>query len=265
MYGLKEQLIEEQTRLEKIEKKVKQQLKNVPEGTLRISKSNNHIQYYHCKEGYVQKSGKYLHRSEEELARKLAQKAYHEKVLRLVKRRIHQIKYLTEEYQDNEIEMLYEKENIARKRLILPVELTWEQQLKQWISEEYEGKGFKEGASIIYSEKGERVRSKSEKILADYFYRKNIPYKYEKPLNLKGYGIVYPDFSFLSKKTGREIFWEHEGCMDNPGYAETAIKKIQSYENNGIYVGDRLILTFETKTTVLNTKDIERNVKRYLI
>ena len=265
MYGLKEQLIEEQTRLEKIEKKVKQQLKNVPEGTLRISKSNNHIQYYHCKEGYVQKSGKYLHRSEEELARKLAQKAYHEKVLRLVKRRIHQIKYLTEEYQDNEIEMLYEKENIARRRLILPIELTWEQQLKQWISEEYEGKGFKEGASIIYSEKGERVRSKSEKILADYFYRKNIPYKYEKPLNLKGYGIVYPDFSFLSKKTGREIFWEHEGCMDNPGYAETAIKKIQTYENNGIYVGDRLILTFETKTTVLNTKDIERNVKRYLI
>lgn len=265
MYGLKEQLIEEQKRLEKIEKKVKQQLKNVPEGTLRISKSNNHIQYYHCKEGYVQKSGKYLHRSEEELARKLAQKAYHEKVLRLVKRRIHQIKYLTEEYQDNEIEMLYEKENIARKRLILPIELTWEQQLKQWISEEYEGKGFKEGDSIIYSEKGERVRSKSEKILADYFYRKNIPYKYEKPLNLKGYGIVYPDFSFLSKKTGREIFWEHEGCMDNPGYAETAIKKIQTYENNGIYVGDRLILTFETKTTVLNTKDIERNVKRYLI
>lgn len=265
MYGLKEQLIEEQKRLEKIEKKVKQQLKNVPEGTLRISKSNNHIQYYHCKEGYVQKSGKYLHRSEEELARKLAQKAYNEKVLRLVKRRIHQIKYLTEEYQDNEIEMLYEKENIARRRLILPIELTWEQQLKQWISEEYEGKGFKEGASIIYSEKGERVRSKSEKILADYFYRKNIPYKYEKPLNLKGYGIVYPDFSFLSKKTGREIFWEHEGCMDNPGYAETAIKKIQTYENNGIYVGDRLILTFETKTTVLNTKDIERNVKRYLI
>lgn len=265
MYGLKEKLIEEQIRLEKIEKKVKQQLKNVPEGTLRISKSNNHIQYYHCKEGYVQKSGKYLHRSEEELAHKLAQKAYHEKVLRLVKRRLHQIKHLTEEYQDNEIEMLYEKEHIARQKLILPVELTWEQQLKQWISEEYEGKGFIEGDSIIYSEKGERVRSKSEKILADYFYRKNIPYKYEKPLNLKGYGIVYPDFTFLSKKTGREIFWEHEGCMDNPGYAETAIKKLQTYENNGIYVGDRLILTFETKTTVLNTKDIERNVKRYLI
>lgn len=265
MYGLKEKLIEEQIRLEKIEKKVKQQLKNVPEGTLRISKSNNHIQYYHCKEGYVQKSGKYLHRSEVELARKLAQKAYHEKVLRLVKRRLHQIKQLTEEYQDNEIEMLYEKEHIARQKLILPVELTWEQQLKQWISEEYEGKGFIEGDSIIYSEKGERVRSKSEKILADYFYRKNIPYKYEKPLGLKGYGIVYPDFTFLSKKTGREIFWEHEGCMDNPGYAETAIKKLQTYENNGIYVGDRLILTFETKTTVLNTKDIERNVKRYLI
>lgn len=52
--------------------------------------------------------------------------------------------------------------------------------------------------------------------------------------------------------------------MDDPEYARAAIKKIQTYEDNGIYVGDRLILTFETETTILNTKDIERNVKRYL-
>ena len=109
------------------------------------------------------------------------------------------------------------------------------------------------------------MRSKSEKILSDYFYRKNIPYKYEKPLLLKGYGIVYPDFTFLSKRTRKEIYWEHEGRMDDPEYARTAIKKIQTYEDNGIYVGDRLILTFETETTILNTKDIERNVRRYLI
>ena len=64
---------------------------------------------------------------------------------------------------------------------------------------------------MILTENGERVRSKSEKILADYFYRQNILYKYEKPLYLKGYGTVYPDFTFLSSKTGKEIYWNMRG------------------------------------------------------
>ncbi len=265
MNGLKEMLLEEKARLEQIKQKTEERLKNVPEGTLRISKSSNHIQYYHCKEDILQKNGKYLHKSEEELVQRLAQKAYDEKIMRLVKRRLHQMKQLTEEYQDNEIEMIYQREHTVRQGLIIPAEITWAQQLEQWMMERYEGKGFQDGDPVIYSENGERVRSKSEKILSDYFYRKLIPYKYEKPLRLKGYGIVYPDFTFLSKQTGKEIYWEHEGRMDDPGYARSAIKKIQGYEENGIFVGDRLILTFETETTILNTKDIERNVKRYLL
>ena len=57
MYVLKEMLIKEQARLLQIEQKTREQLKDVPEGTLRISKSNNHIQYYHCKDGNTQKMG----------------------------------------------------------------------------------------------------------------------------------------------------------------------------------------------------------------
>lgn len=264
MYGLKEMLSEEKNRLQKIEEKTRNQLKDAPKGSLRISKSNKHIQYYHCTEGHPHKNGIYLHRTEEKLVRQLAQKGYDEQVLRLVEKRLRQIRRIAEEYQDDEIEKLFLREHEARQKLICPAELTWNQQLEQWMLEKYEGKGFNDVNPIIYSERGERVRSKSEKILSDYFYRKNIPYKYEKPLLLKGYGIVYPDFTFLSKRTRKEIYWEHEGRMDDPEYARTAIKKIQTYEDNGIYVGDRLILTFETETTILNTKDIERNVKRYL-
>ena len=53
--------------------------------------------------------------------------------------------------------------------------------------------------------------------------------------------------------------------MDDPNYAKSAIKKIQMYENNDIFVGERLILTYETATTVLNTRDIERKVEKYLL
>ena len=117
----------------------------------------------------------------------------------------------------------------------------------------------------ILTERGERVRSKSEKIMADYFFRNEIVYKYEKPLYLKGLGTVYPDFTFLSPRTGEEIYWEHDGRMDDPVYAKNAVKKIEAYENNGIYPGERLILTFETECTILNTQTIEKLVHKYLL
>lgn len=100
--------------------------------------------------------------------------------------------------------------------------------------------------------------------MADYFFRNNIEYKYERPLLLKGYGTVYPDFTFLSRRTGEEIYWEHDGKMDDPTYARNAVKKIEAYENNNIFPGERLILTFETEYTILSTKTIEKLVEKYL-
>ena len=81
---------------------------------------------------------------------------------------------------------------------------------------------------------------------------------------LRGYGTVYPDFTFLSKKLGQEIYWEHEGMMDKQEYARAAVRKIESYQKNGIYPGERLILTFETEQSVLNSKNIEELAKKYL-
>ena len=128
------------------------------------------------------------------------------------------------------------KLHTQRQLLVTPIEPIWEKELARWYDSEYHGKEFYEGTAEIVTEKGERVRSKSEKILADYFYRNNILYQYEKPLYLKGYGTIYPDFTFLSKKTRKEIYWEHEGMMDKPEYAKSAVKKIESYQRNGIHL-----------------------------
>ena len=157
------------------------------------------------------------------------------------------------------------KLHTQRQLLVTPIEPIWEKELVRWYDSEYHGKEFYEGTAEIVTEKGERVRSKSEKILADYFYRNNILYQYEKPLYLKGYGTVYPDFTFLSKKTRKEIYWEHEGMMDKPEYAKSAVKKIESYQRNGIHLGVRLILTFETELTVLNSQIVEELVEKYLV
>ena len=84
-------------------------------------------------------------------------------------------------------------------------------------------------------------------------------------MRLKGYGVVYPDFTFLSKKTGKEIYWEHDGMMDDTIYVQNAIKKIEAYEKNYIFPGERLILTFETSQSVLRNDIIETMVEKYIL
>lgn len=262
--NLNEMLLKEQLRLEKIVKEAGARLKNAPEGTLRLSGCRKSIQYYRCLPG-GRKNGEYLPKSREKLIRALAQKSYDEKVVRLAEKRLAQIRDILADYEDDEFEKLLLAEHPERQKLIRPAEISWEQRLEKWLSEEYTGKAFQKGAPVILTERGERVRSKSEKILADLFFRRGIPYKYECPLFLKGYGTVHPDFTFLSERTGMEIYWEHAGRMDEPEYAGSAVRKIQAYEENGIYPGDRLILTFETETSLLDTKLAEQLAEKHLL
>lgn len=261
MRGLGQMLLQEQKHLEEIVNKAKAGLSEVPDGSLRISKDKNKIRYYHCTED---NSGIYIPKSDKYLPQKLAQKTYNLSVIKKAEARLKQIKRITKDYSDDEIEELFTSLHPDRQILVTPVEPTWEQLIHLWSAEEYKGKAFQEGTAVILTEKGERVRSKSEKIIADFFNRRNIPYKYEKTLYLKGYGTVYPDFTILSKKTGKEVYWEHKGMMDKQEYARSAVRKIESYQKNHIYPGDRLILTFETEQSVLNTKEIEGLVNQYL-
>lgn len=199
------------------------------------------------------------------LVRDLAQKTYNEKLLKYTEKTSKQISRLLENYEDDKVEKIYKSENIKRQKLITPIEPTYGQKIESWMAIQYKGKVFSDSMPVILTNKGIRVRSKSEKILADYFDSLDLVYKYECPLYLNDYGNIYPDFTFLSRKTGREIYWEHEGMMDNPEYARTAIQKIETYEKNGIFPGENLILTFETSMTPINTELMQMNVKKYLL
>ncbi len=57
---------------------------------------------------------------------------------------------------------------------------------------------------IFYTHKGERVRSKSEVIIANLLYKYQIPYRYEFPLTIKDFGITYPDFLILNVRKKRK-------------------------------------------------------------
>ena len=234
---------------------------NVLQGRLRLGKSNGSVQYLHSIDG----KHTYLSKKEIDFAKKLAQKSYDEKVFKCVNKRLSQIESILKDYEDNEIESIYMKAHPERRKLIEPVELTYQQKVELWMSEPYVGKEFMNDSPLITTNRGMRVRSKTEKIMADFFDMREIQYKYECPLELKPYGIVYPDFTFLSPKTGRKVYWEHEGMMDNPEYARKAIKKIELYEKNGILPGVDLITTFETSTSVIDTELLRLFTEKYLM
>ncbi len=266
MTELKKQLIKEEERLNNIIHVVDERLRNMPEGYLRISSTGNYTQYILTQStGKNQKKYTYLRKDDLPTIRSLAQKTYDQKIKVLAGKRLRQLQTIIRNYSDDEIELIYDKLSPSRKELITPVEPIWEQRVAQWKTIPYRGKEFKDGQVEIYTKKGERVRSKSEKILADMFYDKGIEYKYECPLRLNGYGIVYPDFTFLSKKTHEEIYWEHDGKMDEPEYVAKAIRKIDHYTRNNIIPGKRLIITYESSTYALNTNIAEKLINEFLI
>jgi hypothetical protein len=266
MQGLKELLTLEEQRLKKIKETVDGRLIDVPDGTLRVTSSKKKVQYIQCVEDINEAGYKlsYIKKEDMALVYALAQKSYDQKIKKLVDRRIKHIEKISREYEDNEIEEIYNNLHPARKTLIKPVEIPWEQKHADWKNKPYTGKEFAPGIPEIYTKKGERVRSKSEKILADTFFDMGIEYKYECPLKLKNFGVVYPDFTFLRKRDCKEIYWEHDGRMDDPEYAEKAVRKINSYIANGIFPGDKLIISYETSGVVLNDRVIKMLIKKYI-
>ena len=163
------------------------------------------------------------------------------------------------------IDDIYNNYDITRKSLVDPIVPTFEMIFNEWKSTPYEGLPFRPNTQKIYSKKGERVRSKSEKILADTFLDMGIEYKYECPLILEDGRQVYPDFTFLHPRTRQEIYWEHQGMMDDEKYRIKADLKTIEYEKNGIMRKDRLIVTHETKNEVLDDKWVQILIKTYLL
>lgn len=271
MGEIKQVIAEELIEIEKIINIAEQDLKKAPIGTLRISKDKNREQYYWRTDPKDPK-GKYIKKSEEKLIKDLAQKEYAQKVLKVLypmrKRKKKQLQSIREQEIHKDLPEIYHKLSKSRQKLIKPYFYTQEQYIAKWEAEkkrvkEQRGKTY-EFSSEIYTEKGECVRSKSEKILADKLYMMGIPYLYEVPLYIRGYGYIKPDFILLNKRTRKEYYWEHLGMMDDIEYCEKAIKKIEGFEKNGIFPGKNLILTYETKQHPLNTKIVEALVKEYL-
>ena len=165
-------------RLSELQKLLTKKMKSYekrPQGRIRISQKGGHPEFYLVTEtGSLR--GKYLPRSQKTLARQLAQKDYDVRLIKQLQKEIDTLQnYLKQTDKGRAIPELYDSLCPARHSLITPATLPDEQYAVQWQKISWTSRPFSPDTPPLYTARGERVRSKSEVIIADTLYRHTAP------------------------------------------------------------------------------------------
>ena len=167
------------------------------------------------------------------------------------------------------LEEAYTHMHEGKQVLFEPDVVPVEKRIQNFRNVTYERMGFAENDKTeYYTHRGERVRSKSEKIIADELDRQGIPYHYERPLLLRVDGQTkefHPDFTAMNITTGEVKYIEHLGMMDNSGYYNNVLMKLDAYERNGLLIGRDILLLHESVYRPLNTRIIADYIQEFLI
>ena len=263
MEKINEEVEKRRRYLMQMKNQIEKSKKKRVQGKLRVCSRGNRFQYYR-RDDPTDFNGSYISKENIQIAKDIAQQDYNEQFLKALQEEVDVLSKFLQTYPTENVEKVYGKLHKGRQELVTPWIEPEEDFLHKWKGYTYHGLGYTDDTPEFYTLKGERVRSKSELIIADMLEKEKIPYRYECPVFLKGYGNVYPDFTVLNIKKRKEFYWEHMGMMDDPVYAEKAMKKIRTYEQNGYYAGLDLILTFESKNLPISQKQIANIIERLL-
>ena len=249
-------------KLEMIKQRIKKQQNKKEEKeyqTLSCRKTKGHFQYL-INQKYASKI------KDLDKIKTLAREEYWKKLLPLMNKYESQLKAVQDT--NKQLYTVYERMNMGKQVLFEPDIVPIYKKIQDFKDVTYEGLPFSENdKSEYYTHRGERVRSKSEKIIADELDRHEIPYHYEKPLLLRIDGQMkefHPDFTVMNVTTGEVKYIEHLGMMDNPSYYNNVLTKLDVYERNGLLIGRDVILLHESSLRPLNTRIITDYVQEFL-
>lgn len=208
----------------------------------------------------------YISRTRTDIIAPLAQKRYDEKLRGVIGKRIKAlgecIDVLERFLKLEDVTDVYSSFPAELKEYVEPYEGNDEKFAKRWQSIDF-GKWSSGIHSKYVTQRGDRVRSKSEVIIADRLYSKGIPYHYETLFACSDGSMTSPDFRILNKRTRKQYFWEHFGMMDDPDYCFHAIEKIEKYADSDVVLGENLIVSFESSLKYLSTEYIDTMIREY--
>lgn len=165
-----------------------------------------------------------------------------------------------------DIDTVYSRLPDKIKENVKPTRFTDEGFAQRWQAEKYQNRWIKSDYTFE-TPRGEKVRSKSEWMIASMLAEADVPYRYEEVVAISPEFSVFfhPDFTVLNKRTRKTYYWEHFGRMDDPKYIEDSfIPKISDYYNFEFLPGEKLLMTFESKHFPLDTTQVKRIIDTFL-
>ncbi len=263
-----EHLEERLKKMEVLHTKLRNKNSKNPQGHLRIHRKGKYLEYYHVTQA-GDTCGNYISTKEKDLIQQLAQKDHDIKILNALENEIAASRQYLNKIRSKGISSFYKKMSPERRKLITPLTFSDELYAETWQKTSWKGRQFSKDAPEFYTSRGERVRSKSELLIANALFQNNVPYRYEFPLSLtrnSGSRItIYPDFLCLNKRTRSEFYWEHFGLIDSPDYSNNVAAKLRLYTENKILAGKNLIITMETQSEPLSTLTLNSLIEAYLL
>lgn len=237
--------------------------RSLPDFRVRVCSSNGSPQYHltNSKAGYDQYAGK----KQRDLVGRIVQKEYEEKLSHEIQKQLSLVDRFLKEFDPQCFSSVYNQLPAGKQILVAPVEETDEEFVRRWYMEHPGGKNKEYADGDILTERGERVRSKSEKIIADLLAKYNVPYAYETEIRLRPGYVAHPDFTILNRGTRKTIYWEHFGKLDDAEYTFKNLRRLNDYDRSGYELGEDLIVTMESKRDVIDVRAVEEKILKYCI
>ena len=228
-----------------------------------VKQRGKSVGYYIILEDSTQK---YISVDKRKIICQYAQASYYSKVLTSASAEFKKIDNILKYYPKTPAEKVFANLTVNRQNLVTSITSTDEDIVHAFlsVSEKRNKTPFRPEGLTQKTEHGEMVRSKSEQLIANCLYHAGIPYDYERPVKVGNISYI-PDFTMLNVRERKLRLWEHLGKMDNPEYAEAAVKKINNYIKAGFYPWDNLILTYETAQTPLDSDIIKTCIKEFCL
>ena len=142
--------------------------------------------------------------------------------------------------------------------------VTVDEDLDAWASAKFEQNPYKPEQRTFITSRGLGVRSKSEQLISEKFYEFDVPFRYEQLLSI-GEHLYYPDFTARNRRTGKLLYWEHFGMVNDVQYMKKRRAKLEAYEMAGIVPWDNFIATYDDAKGGLDMQYVEYMIKYWLL
>ena len=259
-------VLEEEEELKRREKELEKWLEKAPSGKLNVYKRGSKWRWYLRIIKNNQAVRICADNMDKKLLKQLAEKEANRRELQDTRQQIEAIeRYKTAYYQNHQEGKFMLRSR--RERLETDSPGMWtllhDNELDKWKEESFQQLTIHSEQKKFTSKQGLLTRSKSEAIIATVLEDMEVPFHYEEKLVLEGTSI-YPDFTLRHPFTGRVVYWEHFGMMEEETYQADTIRKLNNYIKNGNIPGVDLICSFETRNEPMSFKKAKAHVEYFI-